>query len=154
SPESLLNPLDRTPAGDQYSLGCILYYCLAGHFPFTYDNPVKKMLAHQAEEPRPIRDVNPEVSKGLAAIVARLMRKQPEERYGSPDEAVEAPQALTAPRKGQPWPASGLTPTQPLAAPSQLAETPPRQQAGGGVVCEDPMAGRRRAGRRRRAGAD
>jgi serine/threonine-protein kinase len=125
SPESILNPLDRTPAGDQYSLGCILYYCLAGHFPFTYDNPVKKMLAHQAEEPKPIREINPEVSKGLAAIVGRLMRKKPEERYSSTNEVVEALQALTAPRKAQQWPSSGLTPAQPLVVPSQLAGATP-----------------------------
>ena len=128
SPESILDPLDRTPAGDQYSLGCILYYCLAGHFPFTYDNPVKKMLAHQAEEPKSIREINPEVSKGLAAIVGRLMRKKPEERYASTDEVVEALQALTAPpRKGQQWAPSGLTPPQSVAVPSELAGANPKR---------------------------
>jgi serine/threonine-protein kinase len=100
SPESLLDPLDRSPAGDQYSLGCILYYCLAGQFPFPCDgNPVKKMLAHQAEEPQPIRELNPEVSPRLSAILARMMRKSPQERFASTEEVVQALQSLSTPKK-------------------------------------------------------
>ena len=33
SPESIMEPTNRTPAGDQYSLGCVLYYCLTGPVP-------------------------------------------------------------------------------------------------------------------------
>ena len=124
SPESILNPLDRTPAGDQYSLGCILYYCLAGQFPFTYDNPVKKMLAHQAEEPKPIREINPEVPRRLADIIARLMRKKPEERFGSMDEVVQALQALSAPARSASASWSGQAPAP--VAPSQVAAAGPQ----------------------------
>jgi serine/threonine-protein kinase len=98
SPESLANPLDRTPAGDQYSLGCILYYCLTGQFPFPEKNPVKKMLAHQFEEPPPLRELSPEVTPKLAAVVQRLMRKSPAERYASTAEAVKALQAASSAR--------------------------------------------------------
>ena len=34
SPESIMEPSNRTPAGDQPSLGCLLYYCLTGRVPF------------------------------------------------------------------------------------------------------------------------
>jgi serine/threonine-protein kinase len=98
SPESLTDPLDRTPAGDQYSLGCVLYYCLTGQYPFPEKNPVKKMLAHQFEEPQPLRELAPEVSPRLAAVVQRLMRKAPAERYESTAEVVKALQAASGAR--------------------------------------------------------
>ena len=59
SPEAILDSLARSPAGDQYSLGCILYRCLTGNYPFPYENPVKKMLAHQSEIPTPVGDLAP-----------------------------------------------------------------------------------------------
>ena len=33
SPESIMDPTNLTPVGDQYSLGCVLYYCLTGPVP-------------------------------------------------------------------------------------------------------------------------
>jgi serine/threonine-protein kinase len=96
SPESIMDPLHRTPAGDRYSLGCILYFCLAGRYPFVDANPVKKMLAHQFNEATPIRQLVPECPPKLAAVVHRLLRKQPEERYSSTDEVVEELQAVAA----------------------------------------------------------
>jgi serine/threonine kinase PknH len=98
SPESLLNPSDRTPLGDQYSLGCILYYCLTGGYPFPYGNSVQKMMAHQTEEPEPIRDANPAVPEELEAVIARLMAKSPADRFPSMAEAVKALQGSLAGR--------------------------------------------------------
>ncbi len=122
SPESIMDPLARTPAGDQYSLGCILYFCLTGQFPFPDGNPVKKMLGHQCEEPRPVRELNPDVPPRLVAIVQRLMRKTPEERYASIDEALKAFQALTP---SAPRPASAPV----LAPPARPAPAPKKKAA-------------------------
>src|SRR6516225_5560615 len=54
SPESIIEPANRTPAGDQYSLGCVLYFLLTGGYPFVEETAVEKMMAHQSKEPRPI----------------------------------------------------------------------------------------------------
>ncbi|HEY1190905.1 MAG TPA: protein kinase [Gemmata sp.] len=90
SPESIMEPTNRTPAGDQYSLGCVLYYALTGHVPFPEGSAVEKMMAHQTKEPTPIRELAPHVPAGLAAVVQRLMAKTPEERFTGCDELVEA----------------------------------------------------------------
>jgi serine/threonine protein kinase len=100
SPESIMDPLNRTPAGDQYSLGCILYFCLAGRYPFVEANPVKKMLAHQFNEPEPLRKLVPECPPRLARIVERLLRKRPEERYDTMAEVVEDLQAVASDTRG------------------------------------------------------
>lgn len=90
SPESIMEPTNRTPAGDQYSLGCVLYYCLTGRVPFPEGSAVEKMMAHQTKEPVAIRDFAPECSEGLIAVVSKLMSKMPEARYSGTDEVIEA----------------------------------------------------------------
>lgn len=90
APESIMDPTNRTPAGDQYSLGCTLYFCLTGQVPFQEGSAVEKMMAHQTKQPDPIRNFAPDCSDGLAAVISKLMAKAPEGRYGSADEVVEA----------------------------------------------------------------
>ncbi|MFM8272203.1 MAG: serine/threonine-protein kinase, partial [Gemmata sp.] len=90
SPESIMEPTNRTPAGDQYSLGCVLYYCLTGHVPFPEGSAVEKMMAHQMKEPRPIRELAEEVPAELEAVVTRLMAKNAAGRFSGCDELVEA----------------------------------------------------------------
>jgi serine/threonine-protein kinase len=90
SPESIMEPTNRTPAGDQYSLGCVLYYCLTGRVPFPEGSAVEKMMAHQTKDPMPIEDLAPDVPAGLIEIVKKLMAKTPEGRYNACDELVEA----------------------------------------------------------------
>ena len=90
SPESVMDPTNRTPAGDQYSLGCTLYYCLTGRVPFPEGNAVEKMMAHQSKEPEAVRTFAPDCPDGLETVIARLMAKKPEDRYHGMDEVVEA----------------------------------------------------------------
>jgi len=108
SPESILDPLARTPAGDQYSLGCVLYFCLTGQFPFPDGNPVRKMLGHQFEEPAPLSTLVPGVPRQLEATVGRLMAKAPEDRYPWIGEAVQDLQAVASDARLGTLPASWL----------------------------------------------
>jgi serine/threonine-protein kinase len=97
SPESIMDSNNLTPSGDQYSLGCILYYCLAGSFPFPDGSAVEKMMAHQTKEPIPITDHNPHIPHEFVAVVERLMQKAPEARYPNIGEVVKALQPLAGP---------------------------------------------------------
>lgn len=122
SPESIMDPLARTPAGDQYSLGCILYFCLTGRFPFPDENPVKKMLGHQFEQPEPVRRRSPQVPERLEALVDRLLAKKPADRYPDIGAVVEELQELTADAPAPP-PVLPVAPLAP-AAPSAKLEEP------------------------------
>jgi hypothetical protein len=90
SPESIMDPNNLTPLGDQYSLGCVLYYCLTGRYPFPDGTAVQKMMSHQHKQPTPIRELNADVPEGLVAVVDRLMKKVPAERYADCGELLEA----------------------------------------------------------------
>jgi len=90
SPESIMEPSNRTPAGDQYSLGCLLYYCLTGRVPFPEGSAVEKMMAHQTKEPMPIQELAPEVPEGMVTVISKLMAKDPADRFTACDELVEA----------------------------------------------------------------
>jgi serine/threonine-protein kinase len=94
SPESIMEPTNRTLAGDQYSLGCILYWCLAGRYPFPDGSAVEKMMAHQFKQPTPIAELAPQAPPELVTVVERLMQKKPEDRYAGMDEVLDALQRL------------------------------------------------------------
>src|SRR5205823_5156076 len=71
SPESIMDPTNLTPVGDQYSLGCVLYFCLAGRYPFPDGSAAEKMMAQQFKQPTPLRQLAPDAPEGLVAVVER-----------------------------------------------------------------------------------
>ena len=90
SPESIMDPTNLTPVGDQYSLGCTLYYFLCGRYPFPDGTAVEKMMCHQHKQPTPLQDLAPELADGLVAVVERLMAKAPQDRFATIGEVAEA----------------------------------------------------------------
>lgn len=131
SPESIMDPTNLTPAGDQYSLGCVLYYMLAGQYPFPEGNAAEKMMAHQFQQPKPLQELNPDVPPALLAVVARLMQKAPDARYPAADAAIEALKPLAS-GSGSP------SPRPILLKPS--AEPTPRVAAAKPTVAPAPKA--------------
>lgn len=115
SPESIMDPTNLTPIGDQYSLGCVLYYCLAGQFPFPEGTAAEKMMAHQFKQPKPIREIAPDLPDALVAVVERLMQKSPEARYATCGDVIEAlrPFAQAPPAATEAVPAAAQPRTKP-----------------------------------------
>lgn len=67
---------------DLYSLGCVLFECLAGRPPF--ESPTTTELLHQqASVPAPDVGALADVSPAVADIVAKLLAKDPDDRYQS-----------------------------------------------------------------------
>lgn len=90
SPESIMEPTNLTALGDQYSLGCTLYYMLTGQYPFPDGTAAEKMMAHQFKQPTPIAELNPDVPQGLVDIVNRLLAKVPDQRYNTVGDIIDA----------------------------------------------------------------
>ena len=84
SPEQARDPRAADVRSDLYSLGCTIFYMLAGRPPFAEGTLVQKLLQHQQTPPPAIEELRPDVPKRLAAIVARLMEKDPLDRYQRP----------------------------------------------------------------------
>src|SRR5207248_3242922 len=83
SPEQAMSSHDVDVRTDIYSLGATLYYLLAGRPPFEAKTVSQKLLAHLTKEPTPLRELRPEIPEELAAVVAKMMAKNREERYQS-----------------------------------------------------------------------
>src|SRR5262249_20778172 len=75
---------------DLYSLGCTFYYLLTGQVPFPGGTTLEKLVRHGTEESTPVESLRPQVPAAVAAIVRRLMAKQPVERFQTPAELAAA----------------------------------------------------------------
>ncbi len=71
---------------DLFSLGSTLYAMCAGHPPFRAESPLAVLRRVSDDEPRPVRQINPEVPEWLEAIVTRLHSKDPAGRFPSASE--------------------------------------------------------------------
>ena len=85
SPEQARDPRDVDIRGDLYSLGCTLFHMLAGRPPFPEGTVLQKLIQHREDAPPDIRQLNPRVPDALAAILVKLLIKDREHRYQTPE---------------------------------------------------------------------
>nr|MDP9105130.1 protein kinase [Candidatus Eremiobacteraeota bacterium] len=81
---------DIDERSDLYSVGVVLYQMLTGALPFTGDNAVAVALKHVSADAPAIDPKANNVSPAVASIVAKLLRKDPRERFASATELASA----------------------------------------------------------------
>ncbi len=90
APEQARHSHSADIRSDIYSLGCSLYHMISGQVPFPHPSLAEKLFAHQSQEPAPLDGLTPDLPPGLVEVVAKMMRKKPEERYQTPLELASA----------------------------------------------------------------
>lgn len=89
SPEQALEPRDADVRSDIYSLGCTFYHMLTGQPPVPEGTAAKKLHHHQHVPPLDPRQLNPDIPDEVAAILSRMMAKDPADRYQEPEQLVQ-----------------------------------------------------------------
>jgi hypothetical protein len=100
APEQASDPGQADVRADIYSLGCTLYYLLAGHAPFPEGTALDKVTAHCERTPPPLLELRRDVPAGVARVVEKMMAKSPADRYQTPAEVAAALEPFLA--KGRP----------------------------------------------------
>jgi formylglycine-generating enzyme required for sulfatase activity len=90
APEQIRDAQAADIRADIYSLGCTLYYRLAARTPFGGDSLWDLYQAHFSMDAGPLNLVRPEVPAELAALVAKMMAKEPKMRFQTPGAVARA----------------------------------------------------------------
>ena len=98
APEQINASHDVDIRADLYSLGCTLFALLVGQPPFAGENyatPVRKLWGQVHDAPPNLQAILPNVPQPLAAIVERLLAKDPAQRFAQPLDLAKALESLT-----------------------------------------------------------
>ena len=90
APEQARNSHTVDIRADLYSLGGTFYFLLTGQPPFVGGTAMERLIRHWTEAAPPVTDSRPEVPAEVAAIVERLLAKEPGDRYQTPTELAPA----------------------------------------------------------------
>jgi tRNA A-37 threonylcarbamoyl transferase component Bud32 len=90
APEQIRDAHTADARADTYSLGGTLYFLLTGRPPFPEGNAAQKVAAHLERQPEPLSALRPEVPAGLVQVIAKMMAKDPAQRYQTAAAVVAA----------------------------------------------------------------
>ncbi|HZN96681.1 MAG TPA: serine/threonine-protein kinase [Gemmatimonadales bacterium] len=95
SPEQITAAPNIDHRCDLYSLGCMLFECLAGQPPFYHRNEAVVLQLHLTQDPPDIRSFRSDTPTDLADLISRAIAKDPAGRWPSATSMREALAAVT-----------------------------------------------------------
>ncbi|MBS0267054.1 MAG: protein kinase [Planctomycetes bacterium] len=90
APEQAQDSKSADIRADIFSLGCTLFEMLTGRFPYGGVSMMEKLLARTNQEALPLRTFRHDAPVELEAIVAKMLARQPDQRYSTPAEVAAA----------------------------------------------------------------
>jgi serine/threonine-protein kinase len=103
APEQIKDSRSASRLSDQYSIGVILYRCLANVNPFEGENVFAVLQSIVNEMPIPLRERRRDLPEGLDRVVARAMHPVPSRRYPSVRELGRALLRYASPKARVIW---------------------------------------------------
>jgi eukaryotic-like serine/threonine-protein kinase len=108
APEQAVGDATMDHRADLYALGLIAYEMLAGSHPFAGRTAQALAAAHLTETPQPLVARRPDTPPHVAALVMRLLAKEPAARPQSAEDVVRALDGASLalaekPKRGQRW---------------------------------------------------
>ncbi|HKX61573.1 MAG TPA: serine/threonine-protein kinase [Verrucomicrobiae bacterium] len=91
APEQFTNATHVDTRADIYSLGCTLYHLLAGKAPYASRKSAPELMhAHMHETFPKLAQSRSDVPAALEKVLARMTAKDPNARFATPQEVVDA----------------------------------------------------------------
>jgi eukaryotic-like serine/threonine-protein kinase len=90
APEQAKNSSTVDGRADIYSLGCTLFFLLAGRVLYPDGSPIEKLLKHQVDAPPDISRLRPDLPRELVRVWLRMIEKDREKRFQNCTEVAKA----------------------------------------------------------------
>jgi serine/threonine protein kinase len=122
SPEQIDHPQDIDTRADMFSLGMTFYHMLSGLVPFEDTSYLKTLKRHAREKLEDPRKLIPGISEGCSRLLARMLARDPDDRYADWDVFLEDLQKV---QTGKEMPELPAGETSLELAPSPKPKAPP-----------------------------
>jgi serine/threonine protein kinase len=129
APEQIMG-MSALGMADQYSLGCVLYECLTGRLPFEKYMDMAVLWAHVQEQPAQPTTLRPDLPPAVDELFARVLAKEPGDRYRDCREFVDAARAALGVRATAPSASAPRTPPPATPPPATAPAGHPPAEAG------------------------
>ncbi len=129
APEQVQSASEIDHRADIYALGVLFFEMLTAQLPFVGQTPIATALARLLEEPPDLSKLRADVPDPVAAVIARCLAREREERFQRVDEVLDALDRAVA---GLSAPRTGIAAAQTLdRLPAQAPQAPGGASSGG-----------------------
>ena len=90
APEQAVDSHTADIRADIFSLGCTLFRLLTGQVPWPDGGVVQRLMARRVQDAPLIRTIRSDVPPELESAIARMLKRQPAERFQTPAEVAQA----------------------------------------------------------------